>query len=263
MLSIRQQHDIIATLLESSNFSDPSAGSTWKFQALSIADDMLVTTPDESLEIYAAIRRKAVSRLVLGTIYEEQSSLEHHAKTPKTPKINVLHWKLRLSRAQDCIHRDDFDGARREVSRYAAVNPTKPSTLEGRFGKEVRFEHARFVYLAGDFPEAKRLLEQELQAINYDRGEKLYDSLISYLAGVHCELGNQAEAVRLTKSALIDTQDGKEHSRLHVSLAEALLHLGMSTCTFDPTPSMDESAQTRFSEGFTQIPIQSQLCYGR
>jgi hypothetical protein len=91
-------------------------------------------------------------------------------------------------------------------------------------------------------------LEQELQAINHDRGEKLYDSLISYLAGVRCELGNPAEAVRLARSALTGPHDREGHSRLHVSLAEAVLHLGMSTCTFDPSPSMDENAQTRFSE---------------
>ncbi|TAQ89347.1 hypothetical protein B7494_g2347 [Chlorociboria aeruginascens] len=243
ILSTPQQHDVIATLLESSNFSDPSTGSTWKFEALRIADDMLLTTPDKSLEIYAAIQRKA------GTIYEEQSSLlEHDTKLPKTPKINVLYWKLRLSRAHDCIHRDDFDGARREVSQYAPVNPTKPSILEGRFGQEVRFEHARFVYLAGNFSEAERLLDQELQAVNYDRGEMLYGSLISYLAGAYCELGKQAEAVRLTRSALTDTRDKEGHSRLCVSLAEALFHLGMTTCIFHPTQSMDESARTRFLE---------------
>jgi hypothetical protein len=149
LLSTQQQHDVIATLLESSNFPDPSSGSAWQFRAVGIADLMLVTTPDESLEICAAIRRKALSRLVLGTIYEEPSSLLKRGAT--TPRSNFLHWKLRLSRAQDCTHRDDFVGAKNEVSHYTTFNPTKPSTLERRLGKEVRFEYARFVYLAGEF----------------------------------------------------------------------------------------------------------------
>jgi hypothetical protein len=85
-----------------------------------------------------------------------------------------------------------------------------------------------------------------LKALNH--GEKLYDSLISYLAGAYCEMGDPAEAVRLIKSALPDSQDIRGHSRLHVSLAEALLHLGMQTCTFDPSPFMDEKARMRFSE---------------
>jgi hypothetical protein len=130
LLSHRQQHDIIATLLESSNFSD----STWKFHALSIADEMLVTTPDESLEMYAAIRRKALSRLVLGKTYEEPCGLLERPIT--SSKSNFLHWKLRLSRAQDCIHRDDFAGARREASQYAAVNPTKHQLLNGVLAKK-------------------------------------------------------------------------------------------------------------------------------
>lgn len=238
LLSPRQQHEVIATLLESSNFSDRN----WKLKALLIADNMLATTaPDEFLQAYAEIRRKALNRQVLGRVCPEPYLPELLVTCPIS---NFLYWKLRLSKAQDCIHRDDFDGATREVSEFAPINPTKPSTLEHIFGKEIRFERARFVYLSGEFEEAKYLLLQELKAINYERREKLHDSLVSYLAGVHCETGNPAEAIRLTKPVLADT---KGHSRLHVSLAEACLHHGMTGCHFQPIPNMDETAREQFS----------------
>lgn len=243
LLSTQQQYDVITALLESSKFSN-SSGSAWKFEAVDIADAMLVTCLDESLQISAAIRRKALSRLVLGTIYEEPSSFLERPAT--TIMFHFLQWKLRLSRAQDFIHDDDFIRAREEVSQYTPFNPAEPSTLERRLGREARFEHARFVHLAGDFEEAKRLFEQQLKDI--DHGEKLDDSLISYLAGVHCELGNPAEAVRLTKSVLIDSGDQKGQSRPRVSLAEALLHLGMQSCMLNPNRSMDESARALFLE---------------
>ena len=132
----------------------------------------------------------------------------------------------------------------REVSGYAAISPSEPSTLEQRLVKEVRFEQARFVYLSGRFTDAEILLDQELKAINYERPEKLHDSLVSYLAGVSCETGNTAKAVRLTKAMLADS---KGHSRLHVSLAEAYLHDGMTGCNL-PGLFMDESARKKFSE---------------
>ncbi|OBT60462.1 hypothetical protein VE03_10127 [Pseudogymnoascus sp. 23342-1-I1] len=238
LLSTRQQHEVIGTLLESSTFSDRN----WKFKALELADAMLVTAPCDLLETYAAIRRKAVHRLVVGTIWKEPSHLLERLAT--CPISNFLYWKWRLSRAEDCVHRDDFDAAVREVFGYAAINPTKPSTLEYLLGKEVRFEHARFVYLSGRFEDAKILLDQELKAINYERSEKLHDSLVTYLAGVNCETGNTKEAVRLTKAVLADS---KEHSRSHVSLAEAYLHDGMTYCD-PPTLFMDECARKKFSE---------------
>jgi hypothetical protein len=238
LLSTRQQHEVIETLLESSTFSDRN----WKFKALEIADYMLVAAPCELLEIYAAIRRKAVHRQVDGIVWEEPS---HLLKRPATyPKSNFLHWKLRLSRAQDCVHRDDFDAAVREVSDYTAISPSEPSTLEQRLSKEVRFEHARFVYLSGRFKDAGILLDQELKAINHERSEKLHDSLVSYLAGVNCETGNTAKAVKLTEAILADS---KEHSRLHVSLAEAYLHNGMTGCNHARL-FMNECAREKFSE---------------
>lgn len=238
LLSKKEQHEVIETLLESSTFSDRN----WKIKALEIADYMLVAAPCELLEIYAAIRRKIVLRQVDGIVWEEPS---HLLKRPATsPKSNFLHWKLRLSRAQDCIHRDAHDAAMREVSDYAAISPSEPSTLEQRLSKEIRFEYARFVYLSGRFEYAGKLLDRELKAIDHERSEKLHDSLVAYLAGVHCERGNPAKAVKLTEALLADS---KEHSRLHVSLAEAYLHDGMIGWNH-PELSMKKCAREKFSK---------------
>jgi tetratricopeptide (TPR) repeat protein len=251
LLSTQQQYNIIETLLESSKFPDPATGSAWQFQALEIADTMLAKSPKddklEDLQMLAAIRRKALSRLVLGEVFAEPNFLIQ--RRPKSPRSNALYWELRLSRAQDCVQRDDFYGAEREICDYAAFYPARTSTKEQRLGKRVRFDRARFLYLAGRFEKAQPLLEQELKALRHD--EKLDDSLICFLAGVHCELSNPQEALRLTQSTITGSRDRGARNRLGVLLAEVHLHLGLSSCTFGPTPSMDESARASFNKAKT------------
>ncbi|RDW74756.1 hypothetical protein BP6252_05898 [Coleophoma cylindrospora] len=215
LLSTRQQHHVISTLLEATCFSDLCNGSSWRFGALELAEKMLATSPDESFETYAAIRRMAMTRIVLGTVHEESKSLLERVVT--SPRSNALYWKVRLSKAQDYNYRDDFVGAQREVSGYKDFNSTEPSMLEQRLGREIRSEHARFV-------------------------------LITYLAGAHCELGNPGEALKLIRSTLESSQTNQWVGRLYVALAEGLLHAGMRGCTFDPVPSMEVTAQRQFLE---------------
>lgn len=79
--------------------------------------------------------------------------------------------------------------------------------------------------IIGEFAKAreqfKRLLRED---------QKLYKgtnrNLIAYLADTHCELGDPAEAERITVLMLDDSQDYNKDRRLRISLAEAHLCQG-------------------------------------
>ncbi|XMA13625.1 hypothetical protein WAI453_006416 [Rhynchosporium graminicola] len=215
LLSIQQQYNVIETLLESSKFPDPTTGSTWQFQALEIADTMLAKSPkDEKLE-----------ELQMWQQYEEKPCLV---------------WSLvKYLSSQIFLH-----------SGVPKVQGRMPFTGNFAFPerkivcrKRVRFERARFFYLDGRFEKAQLLFEQELKTV-----EKLGDNLICFLAGAHCELGNPQKALRFTESTTTGSRDQGARNRLSVLLAEVHLHLGLSSCNFDPTPYMDRSARASFNK---------------
>ena len=75
LLSTRQQHDVIDTLLESSTFS----GRNWKFKALEIADAMLVAAPCDLLETCSNTEKSSTSPGSWNSMGRTKSSL----RTPR------------------------------------------------------------------------------------------------------------------------------------------------------------------------------------
>ncbi|PVH68931.1 hypothetical protein DL98DRAFT_190367, partial [Cadophora sp. DSE1049] len=229
---------IAKTLLESSHFSDPSTGSEWQFQALELAEKILSTNPDYKLNVLAVIRRKALSRLVRGEVFDDDNARLVQYLPPNAASRALL-WDFQLSKAQDCVQSDDFSGAIRTLHQAVSSPPAKLSTLERRVHKRLRFQNVRYLYLAGEFNEAKAILKKELAALQH--GEKVEDTLMALLVGVHCELQDPSEALRLAQSAVAN-QMGSQ--RMKILLAEAHLHVGIKHAY----ESMEGMAEASFSE---------------
>ena len=232
---------IAKTLLESSNFPDPSTGSSWQFRALELAEQILSTTPDQEVHTLAVMRRKALSRLVHGEIFDsEDADLMQHS--PADALSTARRWDLQQSQAQDFILRDDFQGARSAIEQIVSCPPARLSTLGLLVYKRVLYHYVRCLYLGGEFEEAYTILKQELATLRDN--EKVKDTLMVLLVGVHCELKDHLEALRLAKSTV---HHHKGSMRMNILLAEAHLHAGIK-CTDEPLSSMEVTAEASFSE---------------
>jgi len=84
---------------------------------------------------------------------------------------------------------------------------------------------AKVFRLQGESAKARKLFQELLRD-----DQKLYNgtnrNLIAYLADTHCELGDPAEAERITVMMLDDSDNYSQDRRLRISLAEAHLCQG-------------------------------------
>lgn len=243
LLVREEEYIVIETILYASRFPSPVTGSAAQFDNLDAADNMLLRWPDHSLRLFAAIRRKALSRLCHGTVWKEPGVLLRLA--PANPRINALQWELRLSRAQDHVENDDWDGARTEVSNFAPFQSNKVSTMERCQETEIQTHLSRFLYLAGRFGATLQLLQRMDASVN-PKDEIIHTS---HLAGAMCELGDPLGAIEITRTKL----KGSSSTRLRVLFAECLLHYGMALC--DTSSHIPKEAQSSFNES-------KQICDG-
>lgn len=230
------RHELAATLLAASRFSDPS----WKIEAIDRAKQLLKDDPDLYMNAWLTSRESAVLRMsgkqdesdkVLQNFVQSNVLPEPDRVSEVTPRYNAQRGDLTISFAENLIRQWKLEEARNELNEWSPLDPTASSALERItlrardiiLGKALRYQ--------GHFKEALALLKKvldESQVDDFFEGSGWYCVLLSGVADLYCELGQPQEAEKLLQPELKSmiekgTQDIATGRRLRVSLAETFL----------------------------------------
>ncbi len=214
-LSLYIKHLMAETLLAASTFSDFG----WKYTAITIAEEIMLTDPNPYLMSWASIRRSTLHRLdplSKGSNVEESTPGYSHE-----PRSNALLMRHSLQSAQAAAEIDMFTDALSILECIKPLDSTHPSTMERIVLRDRDFAIGRIYRFRGRFEEALKCFKLLLPS--YFEVNKSYYSFLSHLSNTFIELGDasQAEKILLDVSSEYDIHD----KYFQISLAEAKLHL--------------------------------------
>jgi hypothetical protein len=213
--SLYMKHLMAETLLAASTFSD----FDWKYMALTIAEDIILTDPNPYLLSWARLRRS--------TLYRLDPSVKCFDVEESPPdclperRSNALFMKQALQSAQAAIDIDMFADALSILEGIKPLDSTYPSTMERMVLRDRDFAIGRVYRYQGLFEEA--LERFRLLSPSYVEVNRSFYSLLSHHSSMLVELGDakQAENILLNASSSGDIDD----KYFRISLAEAKLHL--------------------------------------
>ena len=208
------------TLIAASSFSDPA----WKFKALGLAEQILLSESDPYLEVWAFLRRGLLTRLHPDKISDESNAVSKLSafsnRFPYDRRSGAQNMRLILARAHELIDKDRFTEALSHLELIDLSEDDNPSTLERIVLRQKEFAVGRIFRFQGRFQEAlecfKRVLPHHFQ---FSKSER---SIISHIAGTLIETGDPINAEEILQDELRKYQN---HDKiLKITLAEAELH---------------------------------------
>jgi hypothetical protein len=220
-LSLHIKHLMAETLLAASTFSD----FHWKYKALAIAEEIILTDSNPYLLMWAYMRRSTLYRLDPNhPCYPniEDSDVEQSAPIRLYERrANALHMRLLLGSAQAAVEVDMFAEALSILEDIKPLDSAHPSTMEKIVLRDRDFAIGRVYRFQGLFEEALERFKLLLPA--YSEVNKSYCSLLSHLSNTFVELGDATQAEEILLNAL--SNEDIDDKYFQIALAEANLHL--------------------------------------
>lgn len=230
----RISEHFVSTLISASRFSD----FVWKTDCITRAKAILGQAPLCIEQARLAYRESCILRMsgdisgserALVAFSELASSLDGVENAQKTACYNSICGEIIISRSENLVRDWQLEDARRELSKWSALQQSSESTLEKITALERDTILGKILKYQGCFEEALLLLESQLEDRSLPfKGSGWYCVLLSNVADLHTELGRPDEAERLLSEKLKimvrrKTEDISVGRRLRLSLAESFL----------------------------------------
>jgi hypothetical protein len=224
--SVQERTRFVEFCLSFSHFAEPE----WKCKALTIAAE-INGERDPLLSARISLRKRELSRLFPSIVSEDPHPTENSIVRTDAVSNAVLGEKMLLE-VQPLIDHDQLSAAWFKLEEWDAVDPTKPSTVEGNAIAPKDLLKAKICRFSGHFVPAKNFLYPLLG----HRFPKIFPSVFSHLVAVHCELGEIYDARKILAMDRGDTRYGTRWyptRQRRVELASAEIDLMEGLWAFD------------------------------
>jgi tetratricopeptide (TPR) repeat protein len=249
-LSSRQIRQVANALLSSTRFGT----KLWKVEAIESLHKIIKTENDLSMNVRIEVRK---------AILRENAKISFQVQVPdcdlslRTEEVNAQIGSWHVLEATSLMEDNKLQDSLRRLRLFEPLNPIKPSTLEQLVLEQKSVAYGRVLRYQGNFIESLFWFKKA-STVKVSRYIRTTCSIICHLATAYCELGNPAEAEKITKDELNALEQCEWPNMSHIrrvklSLAVAYLHQDLLEnakdlyeslqATYEATPCPDRAAQ--------------------